>query len=67
MSPNRLGLKDTERMIMKFATSARLAAALLLAGVASAGFAQATTNVPAPVAGAQAVTVQHIKVHAPTI
>jgi len=54
-------------MIMKFATSARLAAALLLAGVASAGFAQATTNVPAPVAGAQAVTVQHIKVHAPTI
>ena len=52
---------------MKFATSARLAAALLLAGTASAGLAQATTNAPAPIAGARAVIVQHIKVHAPTI
>jgi len=52
---------------MKFIASARLAAALLLAGAASAAFAQATTNIPAPVAGARAVTVQHIKVHAPTI
>ena len=52
---------------MKFAISARFATALLLVGTTSAGFAQASTNVPAPVAGARAVTVQHIKVHAPTI
>jgi len=45
----------------------RLAAMLLLAGTAGSAFAQATTNVPAPVAGARALTVQHIKVHAPTI
>jgi len=45
----------------------RLAAPLLLAVTASAAFAQATTNTPPPVAGARPVTVQHIKVHAPTI
>ena len=52
---------------MKLLTSARLAAMLLLAGTAGSAFAQATTNAPAPVAGARALTVQHIKVHAPTI
>ena len=52
---------------MKVITSARLAAALLLVGTPGAIFAQATTNAPPPVAGARAVTVQHIKVHAPTI
>ena len=52
---------------MKLLTSVRLAAMLLLAGTAGSAFAQATTNVPAPVAGARALTVQHIKVHAPTI
>ena len=34
---------------------------------ASPALAQATTNSPPPVAGAKAVTVQHIKVHAPSI
>ena len=48
-------------------TSMRLAAAFLLAGTASPLLAQATTNAPPPVTGARAVTVQHIKVHAPTI
>ena len=52
---------------MKLITSMRLAAAFLLAGTASPVLAQATTNAPPPVAGARAVTVQHIKVHAPTI
>ena len=52
---------------MKLITSMRLAAAFLLAGTASPLLAQATTNAPPPVAGARAVTVQHIKVHAPTI
>jgi len=52
---------------MKLITSMRLAAAFLLAGTASPVLAQATTNSPPPVAGARAVTVQHIKVHAPTI
>jgi len=52
---------------MKLITSMRLAAAFLLAGTASPLLAQATTNAPPPVTGARAVTVQHIKVHAPTI
>jgi enterochelin esterase-like enzyme len=52
---------------MKMITSMRLAAAFLLAGTASPLLAQATTNAPPPVTGARAVTVQHIKVHAPTI
>ena len=52
---------------MKLITTMRLAATLLLAGTATPILAQATTNAPPPVAGARAVTVQHIKVHAPTI
>jgi enterochelin esterase-like enzyme len=42
------------------------AAASLSLGAASA-HAQAVTNTPPPVAGAKAVTVEHIKVHAPSI
>jgi enterochelin esterase-like enzyme len=52
---------------MKPILSLRCAAAILLAGMASPLLAQATTNTPPPVAGARAVTVQHIKVHAPSI
>lgn len=52
---------------MKLILSMRLAASLLCAGAASLASGQATTNVPPPVAGARAVTVQHIKVHAPSI
>ena len=52
---------------MKLILSMRLAATFLLAGAAGSAFAQASTNAPAPVAGARAVTVQHIKVHAPSI
>lgn len=48
-------------------TSLRLAASFLLAGVATSVPAQVTTNTPPPVAGARAATVQHIKVHAPSI
>jgi enterochelin esterase-like enzyme len=51
----------------KLTISARIAASLLLAGTTGAAFAQASTNVPPVVAGAKSVTVQHIKVHAPTI
>ena len=54
-------------MIVSLTGSVRIAAAIVLAGVAGPLFAQATTNAPPPVAGARAVTVQHIKVHAPTI
>jgi S-formylglutathione hydrolase FrmB len=52
---------------MKMTISMRLAAALLLASAPGCVFAQATTNTPPPVAGARPVTVQHIKVHAPSI
>ena len=52
---------------MKLISSIRLAATLLLAGTAGSAFAQATTDAPAPVANARAVTMQHIKVHAPSI
>ena len=52
---------------MNLITSMRLAASLLLAGAAGPTFAQVTTNTPPPIAGARPVTVQHIKVHAPTI
>lgn len=41
-------------------------AAVLMAG-ASPAFAQADTNTPPVVAGARPVTVEHIKVHAPTL
>src|SRR3546814_7212854 len=34
---------------------------------ASPALAQATTNSPPPVAGAKAVTIEHVKVHAPSI
>ena len=51
----------------KLTISARIAAALLLAGTTGAAFAQAGTNVPPVVAGAKSVTVQHITVHAPSI
>lgn len=43
------------------------AASLLLSANGSAAVAQAQTKVPPVVAGARPVTVQHIKVHAPTI
>ncbi len=49
-----------------FAIRGLLAAGLLLA-TAQGASAQAVTNLPPPVAGAAAVTVEHIKVHAPTI
>lgn len=52
---------------MKLALSRQIAAALLLAATATSAFAQATTNTPPPVAGARPVTVEHIKVHAPSI
>lgn len=45
---------------------ARASAALLLIG-ATPTFAQVQTHVPPPVAGARAVTVERIKVHAPSI
>lgn len=48
-------------------TSIRLAASFLFAATSTAAFTQVTTNVPPPVAGARAVTIQHIKVHAPSI
>jgi len=40
---------------------------LALAGAPFAAAAQVATNVPAPVAGARAVTIERIKVHAPSI
>lgn len=52
------------RIIAGLARAAVVAA--LLAG-AQAAFAQVGTNTPPPVAGAKAVTVEHIKVHAPTL
>lgn len=52
---------------MKLALSRQIAAALLLAATATSAFAQATTNTPPPIAGARPVTVEHIKVHAPSI
>ena len=48
-------------------TSIRLAASFLFAVTSTAAFAQVMTNIPPPVAGARAVTIQHIKVHAPSI
>ena len=52
---------------MNRVTSKRIAVSLLFAVPATTAFAQVTTNVPAPVAGARSVTIQHIKVHAPSI
>ena len=52
---------------MKLIKTMRLAASLLVAGAATSAFAQATTNTPPAVPGARPVTVQHIRVHAPTI
>ena len=52
---------------MKAATHVRLIASSLLLALPGVALGQAQTNVPPPVAGAKAVTVQHIKVHAPAI
>jgi len=52
---------------MRLIGPARIAAAIALMGAAAPLLAQAGTNTPPLVAGARAVTVQHIKVHAPTI
>jgi enterochelin esterase-like enzyme len=53
--------------MMNGTTIVRAAAALLIGVTGSAAVAQAQTMVPPVVAGAKPVTVQHIKVHAPTI
>ena len=45
----------------------RIVAALALLAASPAAFAQAVTNLPPAVAGAKAVTIERIKVHAPTI
>ena len=47
--------------------AAAAAAALLLAAVGPAAYAQVSTNVPPPVAGARPATIDRIKVHSPAI